>query len=102
MIRLGYVRTLDHSNVVKRTMASKNETTVTFSRASPVNSSCLGWCLRSWVDCPRNVDVANLESLPGSELLIITTVSASADSAAPSVIFRERPSTRWDSPHKLK
>ena len=34
MIRLGYVQY--HSNVVKRTMDSEKETTVTLTRASPV------------------------------------------------------------------
>ena len=57
-------------------MVSEKGTTVTFTRASPVNPSCLGRCSRSWVNFPGNVDVANLEPLPESELLVTTTVSA--------------------------
>ena len=54
-------------------MASKKEATVTFTQASPVNPSCLGWCLRSYKcrsTALENVDVANLEPLLGSELYI--------------------------------
>ena len=81
-------------------MACEKENTVTFTQASPVIPVVLACARALGSDCPGNVDVANLEPLPGSELSPLPCPMTS-----PSVVFRECASTcldSWDSPDKLE
>ena len=58
-----------------------------FAQACPIDPFCVGMC--SWVDCPGNADVANLEPHPELELSTVSPLpptSAAATASAYSAI----------------
>ena len=68
----AWIRALCRSNTIK-----KEQMEETFAQAYPVSPSCLG--MRSWVNFPGNVDVANMELHPESELSPLPSSSANAN-----------------------